>query len=103
MFIKFKVALKRQQAAEDAIALGIRAANAPPGSSSNAYLEAGPVFPSDECTEPRQGESDGDFSCDSPENTETGKCCLYLLMHSRCDLINRYIGIFGLILRFLSL
>nr|XP_004226593.1 doublesex- and mab-3-related transcription factor A2-like [Ciona intestinalis] len=44
-----QVALKRQQAAEDAIALGLRAVNVPT-SLPGSYLPAGPVFPTHEAT-----------------------------------------------------
>jgi len=42
-----QVALKRQQAAEDAIALGLRAINVPSSASNISYLPVGPVFPAE--------------------------------------------------------
>nr|XP_039270115.1 doublesex- and mab-3-related transcription factor A2-like [Styela clava] len=62
-----QVALKRQQAAEDAIALGIRAANAPTGMGASGYLEPGPVFPAGD-PEGYNGQSDNDLE-NEPQST----------------------------------
>lgn len=52
--IHTQVALKRQQAAEDAIALGLRMASTSPSENCLGYLPPGPVY------NPQESESEND-------------------------------------------
>ena len=74
----FQVALKRQQAAEDAIAIGIRAANVPSSTSSTTYLEPGPVFPSSESLSDNHEQSDNDLESDSVGLSQGGMSVLFV-------------------------
>lgn len=63
-----KVALKRQQAAEDAIAMGLRAVAT--GAPMNTYLPPGPIF-GIQVTEPLKSDNESENPVNNKTNSES--------------------------------